>query len=370
MSNNFLLQKKSRKSSARAGKLRTIHGIIDTPFFMPIATRGAVKTLSSDEIVFLGAQIILSNTYHLWQRPGLPVVKKAGGLHKFMNWKKPILTDSGGYQVFSLARSRKITEQGVNFVSEIDGRRHLLTPERAIEIQRILGSDIIMCLDECAPYPSAKEYIKKSVELTTRWAARCQKYFKKKKMRGQQIFGIVQGSIYRQSRLKSAADLLKINFDGYAVGGLAVGEPAKKMYEVLDYTVPALLENKPRYLMGAGKPEQIVQAVKRGIDMFDCVIPTRNARHGLLYKFKPSVDLNRNKFYEEIRIKQSKYAGDFRPLDEHCQCPACRGYSRAYLRHLFMINETLAWRLATLHNVSFYLDLMKKIRQKILRGQF
>lgn len=372
----FKLLTKSTKSQARRGILKTAHGQIATPFFMPIATRGAVKTLTTDELKELDSQIILANTYHLWQRPGLAVIKKAGGLHKFMNWSGPILTDSGGYQVFSLAKKRKILKNGVEFTSDIDGQRHLLTPERAIEIQRVLGSDIIMSFDECPPYPSTKKYAERSLELTTRWAELCKKAYSKQSAvyrKKHSLFGIVQGSTYKDLRLQSARELIDLNFGGYAVGGLAVGEPIKKLYEVLDYTVPALPENKPRYLMGVGKPEQIVEAVKRGIDMFDCVIPTRNARHGMLYIWKGDIGtflrmLERN-FYQELRIKQSKYASDIKPLDQHCDCYTCKNYSRAYLRHLFMSKDPLVLRLATIHNLRFYLQLMKYLRKEIGNGR-
>jgi len=372
MSTPFTVNKKSKKSRARVGILRTGHGIIRTPFFMPIATRGSVKALTAEELKDSGAQILLANTYHLWQRPGISVIKKAGGLHQFMNWPGPILTDSGGFQVFSLARSRKIKEKGVEFVSDIDGQKHLLTPEKAIEIQRVLGSDIMMSLDECTPYPCSKEYTQRSLELTARWAERGLKYFKKKRIEKQLLFGIVQGSVYKDLRLQAAQELVDLDFDGYSIGGLAVGEPVKKMWEVLDYAVPALPEEKLRYLMGVGKPEQIVQSVKKGIDMFDCVIPTRNARHGMLYKFKMynvKYIMKNAEFYEQIHIKQSKYTSDIKPIDSSCDCYTCRNHSRAYLRHLFMSNDPLALRLATIHNVRFYLQLMQVIRREIRKGK-
>jgi len=390
----FRIIKKSSRSSARSGVLKTAHGAIRTPFFMPIATRGAVKALTPADIQNAGGQIVLANTYHLWQRPGLPVIKKAGGLHRFMGWDGPILTDSGGYQVFSLAQRRKITEKGVMFVSEIDGKKHLLTPERAIEIQRVLGSDIMMSFDECAPYPSTRAYAKKSLELTSRWALRGLRYYQKKRIRKQLLFGIVQGSVYKDLRLQSTKELMAMDFsakgarlpdgqgpapacdaalagrsgwDGYALGGLAVGEPTPEMYNVLEYTVPVLLADKPRYLMGVAKPEQIVEAVRRGIDMFDCVIPTRNARHGLLYTWR-NFSLQQG-FYQALRIKQAQYKNDMKPIDPQCDCETCRHYSRAYIRHLFMTNDPLASRLATIHNVSFYTQLMSVIRAKIRLGR-
>jgi len=384
---NFRINKKSKKSKARVGGLYTKHGVVKTPFFLPIATRGSVKTVTPEELQDLGAEIILTNTYHLYLRPSLSVIKKARGLHQFMHWSGPILTDSGGYQVFSLAKSRKINEKGVEFHDNLSGQKHLLTPEKAIEIQKTLGSDIMMVLDECTPYPCPKSYAKKSVELTTRWAKRCRTKYQELRTKNNVsrdskfkvqsswlLFGIVQGSVYKDLRLKSASDLIILDFDGYAVGGLAVGEPVAKMYEVLDWVLSSLPVDKPRYLMGVGKPEQIVEAVKKGIDMFDCVIPTRNARHALLYKFKIQspkfkMEVQNSKFYEEIHIKQAKYASDMRPLDPHCDCYTCQNYSRAYLRHLFMGGEPLALRLATIHNLRFFLQLMYRLRIFIKNGK-
>ena len=369
MSSTFTITKKSKKSNARVGLLRTAHGTVRTPLFMPIATRGAVKTLAAEEVRAVGAEIVLANTYHLWQRPGLPAIRKVGGLHQFMHWPGPLLTDSGGYQVFSLARSRQVLERGVAFVSDVDGEKHLLTPEKAIEIQSVLGADIVMSLDECPPYPCSRAYAEKSLALTTRWAQRGLLHFQKKKIKNQLLFGIVQGSVFKDLRLQSAAELVAFNFDGYALGGLAVGEPVEKMYEVLDYTVPVLPAGKPRYVMGVGKPEQIVEAVRRGTDMFDCVIPTRNARHGLLYKFKDKNSKIKNKFYEELHIRQSRYAQDTKPVDPNCDCYTCKSYTRAYIRHLAMSNDPLGLRLATIHNLRFYLRLMEMIREAIRRGR-
>ena len=371
---SFKIIKKSKKSSARAGEIRTKHGIIKTPCFMPIATAGSVKSLDSVEIKKIGAQIILGNTYHLYLRPGDELIKKLDGLHKFMNWNGPILTDSGGYQVFSLAKIRKISEKGAEFKSHIDGSLHMLTPEKSIEIQQNLGSDIIMVLDECAPYPATKEYINKSLELTSRWAERCKIYFdKKNKTLGKNkslLFGIVQGGTYKDLREESARQLIEIGFDGYAIGGVSVGEPSEKMFKAVDWTVPFLPEEKPRYLMGVGKPEEIVGAVARGIDMFDCVIPTRNARHGTLYKFKSKSEKlkvhNTNKsFYELLHITNEKFKNDKKPIDKNCGCFTCQNYSRAYLRHLFGAKELLALRLASIHNIYFYLELMKRIRSSV-----
>lgn len=350
------------------GELITPHGIVYTPFFMPIATRAAVKCLTPGELEGLKSQIILSNTYHLFLRPGADVIKRAGGLHKFMGWKKPILTDSGGYQIFSLAKMREVNGRGVEFQSEIDGQRILLTPEKAIKIQQDLGSDIMMVLDECTGYPVDYRKVKLAVDRTDQWAEKCKKQHLKKKNK-QLLFGIVQGSVYPDLRLKSLQNLTNIGFDGYALGGLLVGEPINKTYQIIKKTVEKMPENKPRYLMGAGKPEQIVQAVKFGVDMFDCVIPTRNARHGLLYadlKFKttgPGVN------YKQVHITNSKYKKDFKPLDKNCSCYTCQNFSRAYLRHLFMSNEPLGQRLATIHNLAFYSDLMRRIRKSIRQGE-
>ncbi len=368
----FQILKKSKISQARLGKLITPHGVIDTPFFMPVATRAAVKSLTTEELKELGVQIILSNTYHLFLRPGMDVIKKAGGLHKFMGWKKPILTDSGGYQIFSLAKMRKMNNQGVEFQSEIDGRKILLTPVKAIKIQRDLDSDIMMVLDECVGWPCTKEEAQKAVQRTTFWAERSKIEYarrnQKSKIKRPLLFGIIQGSVYPDLRFKSVKEITRIGFDGYAIGGLAVGEPIQKAYQIIKVIEPELDKDKPRYLMGVGKPEQIVQAVKFGIDMFDCVIPTRNARHGLLYtdlRFKIS-DLRLN--YKEIHITNAKYRKDFKPLNKNCSCYTCQNFSRAYLRHLFITNELLGQRLATIHNLAFYLDLMRRIRKYIKQG--
>ncbi|MFH0805119.1 MAG: tRNA guanosine(34) transglycosylase Tgt [Patescibacteria group bacterium] len=367
----FTIRHRSAVSAGRTATLRTVHGSIQTPCFMPIATRGAVKTVTPDEFGGAGASIILSNTYHLWQRPGLSTLRRAGGLHRFMGWLGPILTDSGGYQVFSLARNRKISERGVQFSSEIDGQPYLLTPERAMQVQRVIGSDIAMCLDECPPYPASRGYVEQSVARTTRWAVRCYRASAAARQRGQLVFGIVQGSVYRDLRQRSSADLVAMKFDGYAVGGLAVGEPVVAMYRVLDGTVPSLPASKPRYLMGVGTPAQIVEAVRRGIDMFDCVLPTRNARHGMLYVFAGTAGNSlRRKFYTELRIEGARYTTDQRPVDPHCRCYTCRHFTRSYLRHLFLSKEPLAQRLATVHNIHFYQTLMAAIRSDIAHGKF
>jgi queuine tRNA-ribosyltransferase len=369
----FKITKKSKKSAARLGDLKTAHGMVPTPFFMPIATKASVKTLDSNDIVNLGAKIILSNTYHLLLRPGEEVIRAAHGLHKFMNWNGAILTDSGGYQIFSLAKQRKITEDGAIFRSHIDGKKFFLTPETSFRFQKLLGSDIIMVLDVCTPYPCDEDEAERAVKTTTDWARRTKKTAAKIITDRQMVFGIVQGSVYKDLRMRSAKDLSALDFDGYAVGGLAVGEPRKEMYKILDYVVPELPENKPHYLMGVGQPEEIVEAVRRGIDMFDCVLPSRNARHGLLYvSKKKTFDFRpgRVDFYKTLHITNEKFKKDFSPPDKNCSCPTCKNYTRAYLRHLFAAGEPLAMRLATIHNVHFYLQLMRKIRAEIKTGKF
>ncbi len=360
----FKLIKEDKNSKARRGRLTTRHGKIETPFFMPIATKGAVKGLSSLDMEDLGTQILLSNTYHLLLRPGEKIIKKAGGLHGFMNWDKPILTDSGGFQVFSLAKFRRISEEGVKFKSHIDGHEYVLTPEKAIRIQRDLGSDIIMVLDECVALPAEYEYIQDSVELTTRWAQRCKKENNKLKNKKPLLFGIVQGGTFKDLREKSVEDLIDIGFDGYAIGGLAVGESKNEMYKIANFTTDLLPKNKPRYLMGVGMPEDITEAVKCGIDMFDCVIPSRNARHGFLFAELKFDSLNNLK-YKTIKILNEKYKNDFTPLDSKCDCLTCQNYTKAYLRHLFMSEDYLVQRLATIHNVRFYMRLMEKIRASL-----
>ena len=357
----------SNKSRARRGTLVTPHGAIETPCFMPIATRGVVKTLSSEDLKNLGASIILSNTYHLYLRPGLDVLKSAGGLHPFMAWPGPLLTDSGGYQVFSLAKMRKITEEGALFASHIDGSRHLLTPELSMQIQQIIGSDIIMVLDECTPADSTAEYLRDSVSRTTRWAERSKKEFEKGRdvsfNPGAKLFGIVQGGTDEEMRKRHAADLIAIGFDGYAIGGLSVGETFDDACRIVEAVDGVLPEDKPRYFMGGAKPEEIVAYVRRGIDMFDCVLPTRNARHGQLYRFVHD-DLTRPDFYEVVHITNEKWKQDFSPVSTELP-----NISHAYLRHLFTIEEMLACRLATLINIRFYIELMSKIRAGIESGE-
>jgi len=369
----FKLQKQSNKSKARLGQITTAHGKIQTPFFMPIATRGAVKTLDYSELQDLAAQIILSNTYHLYLKPGEKLIKKAGGLHNFIKWPGPILTDSGGYQVFSLSKLRKISEQGVTFqVPEDGGKKHLLTPEKAVDIQLALGVDLMMVLDECPPYPCKKSYAKKSLELTTRWAKRSLEEFNKSTKRYERknkpgLFGIVQGSNYKDLRIKSAKQLVELDFDGYAIGGVAVGEPREKMKSILSWVEPELAKNKPRYLMGLGRPEEIVASVRGGMDMFDCVIPTREGRHGKLFFWKHD-DL-KGKFYQTVNIEKSKFRNDFTPINKNSRLPILKNYTKAYLHHLIRTNEMLGMKLASLNNLEFYLDLMKKIRRDIKEGK-
>jgi len=379
----FKIIKKDKKTERRAGEIQTIHGGVATPVFMPIATQAAVKNLTPEELGDLGAQVILGNTYHLWLRPGEKIIKKTGGLHKFMNWPGPILTDSGGFQIFSLAAHRKITDKGVHFRDPLNGKKYFLTPEKSIQIQLDLGSDIIMVLDECVGYPCGHEEAEKAVRRTTEWAKRCFRYFcskvKNKKNRPL-LFCIIQGSAYKDLRIESAKQLLNIGFsaqggpasgwDGYAIGGVAVGEPREYLGEVLEWVLPLLPKNKPRYLMGLGRPEEIVSAVLAGIDMFDCVIPTREARHGRIYKYRFSIfdispdgrQFSSRKFYETLQITNARFAGDFEPIDENCRCYACQNYSRAYLNHLFKTREPLSLRLASIHNLKFYLDLMEKLK--------
>ncbi|MBT6691173.1 tRNA guanosine(34) transglycosylase Tgt [Candidatus Parcubacteria bacterium] len=364
----FKLKKQSKKSNSRLGVLSTAHGSIDTPFFMPIATKAAIKSMTVQEVKDLGAQIILSNTYHNYLKPGVDIIKKFGNLHNFMDSDLPLLTDSGGYQVFSLANLRKIKGDDIEFQSHIDGSKHILNPKKVVDIQVTLGSDIMMVLDECVGLPSTKKKATEALERTTRWAKISLEYKNKlnKKsadIKKQLMFAIVQGADFKDLRLRSAEELTAMEFDGFAVGGLAVGEPTKTMYQVLDYTVPALPEDKPRYLMGVGYPENIVEAVKRGIDMFDCVIPTREARHGKLY-------VRRKKglgdgFYETINITNARFANDKTLLANG----RFGKYSLAYMHHLFKTQETLGTRLATMNNISFYLDLMSDIRKAIkVRG--
>jgi queuine tRNA-ribosyltransferase len=332
--------------------VHTPHGSFDTPAFMPVGTQATVKSLSPDELVTLGAGIVLSNTYHLSMRPGEQIVRDAGGLHAFMGWNRPILTDSGGFQVFSLRDIRRISEDGVAFRSHIDGSSHFFTPERSIEIQNALGADIIMAFDECVPVPSPYGYVKESADRTARWARRCKERHADVGRQG--LFGIVQGGIYEDLRRKNAEDIVGVGFPGYAIGGLSVGEGAEDMYRILDCTCPCLPADKPRYLMGVGSPDYLIEGAARGIDMFDCVLPTRMARNGAAMTSAG-----------RLIVRDSKCARDYRPIDENCGCYACRNFSRAYIRHLFKAGEMLGPRLASIHNLHYILTLMKNIRQAI-----
>ncbi len=349
-------------SKARAGEIHTAHGSIKTPVFMPVGTAGSVKSLSPDDLVDTGSQIILGNTYHLLLRPGMDIIQSASGLHKFMSWSGPILTDSGGYQVFSLGAMNKITEEGVVFQSRLDGSKHELSPEISMDIQRILGPALVMAFDECTSYPASIDVARKSMELTHRWEKRSLEYFRSTKPiygHEQQLFGIVQGSIYPDLRKISAEALVEMGFDGYAIGGLSVGEPKDDMYAITDVVTDILPADQPRYLMGVGKPEDLVKAVGLGVDMFDCVLPTRNARHGILYTWDGPVS-----------VKAAREKDSHEPLDAECTCYTCKNFTKAYLRHLFKANELLVYRLASIHNIHFYHALMSVMRESIIKGTF
>ncbi len=351
-----LFKLNSVSGGARRGRLTFDRGTIETPAFMPVGTYGTVKAMTPEELTGIGAEIILGNTFHLMLRPGTEIIRKHGDLHDFMHWQKPILTDSGGFQVYSLAKMRKITEQGVLFNSPVDGRKIELTPEYSMQIQRELGSDIVMIFDECTPYPATEQEASDSMRLSLRWAERCKTAHQGNPSA---LFGIVQGGMYKDFRHESAAGLSKLDFDGYAIGGLSVGEPMDERNAVLDFTVPELPADKPRYLMGLGRPEDIIEAVRRGIDMFDCVIPTRHARTGFLYTSKGI-----------LKIRNSRYQDDIRPIDENCQCYTCQNYSRSYLRHLDKCGEILGSRLNTIHNLYYYQQLMRDIRSAIEDDRF
>lgn len=348
-------QVKNEDSKARRGVLMTPHSTIQTPAFMPVGTAGTVKAMKPEDVANLGADIILSNTYHLYLRPGHKVVEEAGGLHRFMNWNKSILTDSGGFQVFSM--EGKVTEEGVEFASHIDGSKHKLTPELSMEVQNSLGADIIMAFDECVPYPAQKEYVAKSLARTTRWLERCIKAHKHPDR--QALFGIMQGGMYPDLRKQSAEEIVAFDLPGYAIGGLSVGEPKEIMCEILDSCVDHLPNEKPRYLMGVGSPDYLFEGVERGIDMFDCVMPTRNARNGSAMTSRGNVS-----------VKNAKYERDFSPLDPDCDCYTCKNYTKSYLRHLFKSNEILSSILLTTHNLSFLISTMKGIRESIELGRF
>ncbi|HRH32570.1 MAG TPA: tRNA guanosine(34) transglycosylase Tgt [bacterium] len=380
----YKILSRSKTSKARKGILKTAHGSLPTPFFMPVATQGTIKLASAEDMRKLGSNILLSNTYHLMLRPGEKAIKKLGGLHKFMDWQGAILTDSGGFQIFSLAADRtksgkslvKLSEKSVEFKSYIDGSSHVLTPERSLQIQMDLGVDIAVCLDECVALPAQRKYLEHSVVLTTAWAKRTKQYLEKIKSNKPLVFAVVQGGIEKDLRLQSVQELADLQFDGYNIGGLAVGETSDEMYRVLDYTAEALPENKPRYLMGVGYPENIIEAVKRGVDMFDCVIPTREGRHGRLFCEKKQTDrdiknlLNTKRkatpaFYETITITNQRFSKNRQAINSASVFPELRNLSRAYLHYLFKINEPLGQRLATLNNLEFYKELMTKIRKNL-----
>ncbi|MFC4388378.1 tRNA guanosine(34) transglycosylase Tgt [Gracilibacillus marinus] len=348
--------KTCKQTGARLGKVHTPHGTFDTPTFMPVGTLATVKTMSPEELKQMNANIILSNTYHLWLRPGHEIIKEAGGLHQFMNWDGAILTDSGGFQVFSLSDLRRIEEEGVHFRNHLNGEKLFLSPEKAMEIQNALGSDIMMAFDECPPYPAEHEYMKKSVERTSRWAERCLEAHSRKQDQG--LFGIVQGGEYEDLRKLSAKDLTSLDFPGYAIGGLSVGEPKEVMNRVLEFTTPHLPFDKPRYLMGVGSPDSLIDGAIRGIDMFDCVLPTRIARNGTCMTSKG-----------RLVVRNAKYAKDFTPLDPNCDCHVCKNYTRAYIRHLVKANETFGFRLTTYHNLYFLLKLMEQVREAIMQDR-
>lgn len=352
----FEVIKKDKSTQARLGRLHTPHGTIETPIFMPVGTQGTVKTFTPTELEEIGVNIILSNVYHLYLRPGIDVIKKAGGLHKFISWNKPILTDSGGYQIFSLARFRRITDTGIEFQSHIDGSLHFLTPEDVMEFQNILGSDIIMPLDECTPYPCQYDYACNSLELTVKWLFQSVKAHKNPQ---QALFGIVQGSVFPDLRKKAVEKLIELELPGYAIGGLSVGEPVNLMYEIIEKTVSLLPQNKPRYLMGSGSPADIIHSIEQGVDMFDCVLPTRNARTGTAFTSGG-----------RLVIRNSQYKEDFSPLDPFCNCYTCKNYSRAYIRHLLNAEEILGLRLVSYHNVYFFIRLLEDIRRAILEEKF
>lgn len=350
---------KSTTGPARAGVLETAHGTVRTPVFMPVGTRGTVKALAPEDLIEAGAQIILGNTYHLYLRPGCEVIDRFRGLHRFMNWPHPILTDSGGFQVFSLARLSKITEEGFSFQSHIDGSRHLLTPEKSIEVQISLDSDIMMCLDQCIAYPADKSRAVEALELTSRWAERCKETWRSQSDGAHALFGIVQGGMFADLRARSAESLIECDFPGYAIGGLSVGEPKQTMVEMADATLPLLPDDRPKYIMGVGTPEDLVDLVELGADMFDCVMPTRNARNGQLFTTAGT-----------INIPNARFKDDTGPIDADCACTTCRRYSRAYLRHLYQAKEILAYRLNSIHNVYYFTHLLENVRQSIMKDEF
>lgn len=353
----FTLEKKSSQCKARTGTIETNHGVIKTPVFMPVGTRATVKAMNNDELKSIGSQIILSNTYHLYLKPGQEIIRKADGLHKFMNWDRPILTDSGGFQVFSLSKTRKITEEGVQFRSHIDGSKHFISPEKSMEIQNDLGSDIMMAFDECVPYPASYEYTEDSMKRTLRWLKRCKDYHKNTDK--QNLFGIIQGGMYKDLREYSAKNTIDFDLPGYAIGGLSVGEPRDLMIDLLDFTTDFMPENKPRYLMGVGTPDYLFEAVEHGVDMCDCVLPTRIARNGTALTSKG-----------KLVVKNAIYKDDFSALDDNCDCYACKNHTRAYIRHLLNVDEILGARLLSIHNLRFLIKLMENIRKSIEEDRY
>ena len=354
---SYKILHRSSETNARWGEFETPHGKINTPVFMPVGTQGTVKGMSPERLLEVGAEMVLSNTYHLYLRPGEEVVKQLGGLHRFMGWERPILTDSGGFQIYSLGELRKLTEEGVRFKSHHDGTIHFIRPEDAISIQETLGADIIMCLDECTTYPSSREETKNSMEMTLRWSERCKDAWTTREK--QALFGIVQGGMYEDLRRRSVEGTTQLDLPGYAVGGLSVGEAKGLMYEMVEIALELLPEDRPRYIMGVGTPEDLVNLTAKGADMFDCVMPTRNARNGMLFTSRG-----------KLVIKNKRYANDDLPVDESCNCYTCRNFTRGYLRHLFMAGEILSSMLNTLHNLHFYFTIIKQMRQAIERDEF
>lgn len=355
MKNNFKLIKKDEKTLARLGKIYTPHGEIETPVFMPVGTKATVRTMTPEELKEIGIEIILGNAYHLFLRPGIEVIKEAGSLHKFMNWSRPILVDSGGYQIFSLNKTAKLTNDGVEFRSIIDGKLHFINSEKVIEIENALGADIIMVLDECPPYPSDYSYIKESLERTTSWAKRC----KNSHHLGQALFGIIQGGMYKDLRKRSAEEIITLDFHGYGIGGLSLGEPDELTFEVLSYTIPLIPDEKPRYLMGVGDPIGIVEGIALGVDMFDSGLPTRIGRNGSAFTSQG-----------RINIRNAKHQKDYTALDPGCDCYTCKNYTKSYLRHLILSNEILGLRLMSWHNLQFLTNLIKKVRKSIFDGEY
>lgn len=357
---SYQLIKKSSQCKARLGKVYTTRGVIDTPVFMPVGTQATVKGVATEYLHGSGAQIILANSYHLYLRPGTDIIEKAGGVQKFNSWNRPMLTDSGGFQIFSLNEIRKLSEEGAEFQSHIDGSTHFFSPEKSMQVQKKIGADIIMCFDECTPYPATYEYAKDSMELSLRWAKRCKdEFYKDNAFEKQALFGIIQGSVYNDLRKRSAEEMVKIGFTGYAFGGLSVGEPKEDMHSVLESAVPLIPEDKARYLMGVGMPEDLWECVERGIDMFDCVIPTRNGRNGQVFTS-----------LGKLNIRNAEFREDFTALDPNCGCPTCKGYTKAYLNHLVRAQESLYLSLLSLHNIYFMIDLMTKIRKSLESDTF